>query len=163
MPFEIVHNVGKGVGQLLGAPDDLCDLLPPQGQSRPLTEASAAHRAAYADYLAETPGLLAAAEEWWEGLVAAQGSLGKGRAQAVEAAYEKRVAGPASLPEFVWFIRAAWLRFDRVNLALPEADRVPPACCLLGWPHEEGREEWVRLVTCMPYWPLGLDAEGRWC
>ena len=24
------------------------------------------------------------------------------------------------------------------------------------------RKDYVRLLTCMPYWPLGLDENGNW-
>jgi len=27
---------------------------------------------------------------------------------------------------------------------------------------EEGLKDYVRLLTCMPYWPIGLDENGNW-
>jgi hypothetical protein len=163
MTFEISHNVEKGIRQLLEAPLDLADALPDQGISRPLHKATAAHQEIYRRYLADFQTAYGICDEWWEGCVAAFVRLGLDTDAANEQAYEKRVAGPASAPEFVWFIRSYWLEFDRLNASLSPEERVPPQTALLGWLVDEKRDDFVRLLTCMPYWPIGLDENGNWC
>ncbi len=164
MAFEIVHNVEKGVRQLLGAPTDVADWASEvQGRPRPLFEAHPTLRDVYARFLADLPDAYEMADDWWARCVGAQLDLGLDSAAALQAAYEKRVAGPASLPLVVWFIRSSWLAADRANRALPPEDRVPPEHVLLGWLVDAGLDEYVRLLTCMPYWPIGLDADGNWC
>lgn len=163
MAIEIDHNVPKAVRQLLGAPSDLREILPEQGESRSLAAATKDHQAQFARYCADFATVYPLAEEWWEGLVGAFLDEGLDRPGAVDEAYDKRPAGPASAPEFVWLVRHHWLEFDAINRRLEPQDRVPPETCLLGWLVEEKREDYVRLLTCMPYWPIGLDAQGNWC
>lgn len=164
MAFQIVHNVEKGVRQLLGAPADVADWVEGhQGRPRPLATAHPALSAVYARYLADLPDAYEVADDWWKRCVGAQLDLGLAPEAALRAAYEKRVAGPASEPTVVWFVRASWLAVDRANRVLSAEDRVPPEHVLLGWLVEEGRDDYVRLLTCMPYWPIGLDADGNWC
>lgn len=85
------------------------------------------------------------------------------RDEALDEAYAQRAAGPASAPEFVWFIRHFWLRVDALNRTLPLERRVAPQDLLLGWLAEAGDDESVELATAMPYWPIGLDDQGQWC
>ncbi len=163
MAFKVAHNVEKGVRQLLDAPSDIAHLVPPQGRPRPLSEAAAGHRQLFALYLADLSTAYAIGDEWWKGCVGAFQGLGHSADEANELAYEKRVAGPASAPEVVWFVRSYWMAFDKLNTELPEGERVPPAVALLGWLVDGDHDDYVRLLTCMPYWPIGLDAEGNWC
>jgi hypothetical protein len=163
MSFEIVHNIEKGVRQLLEAPSDLIGLLQDQGRRVPFAEAGSGHRALFAEYVGDFAHAYHVGDVWWESCVVAQQSLGLGRREAIDAAFDRRLAGPASAPEVVWFFRTYWLAFDRLNLSLAPAERVRPEHALLGWLVEEGHDDYVRLLTCMPYWPIGLDAEGNWC
>jgi hypothetical protein len=163
MPFDIVHNVEKGVRQLLAAPSDLAEFLPPQGRAKPIAAATPAHQELFRAYVADFPTAYFIADSWWKGCVEAYTELGHSREEAVDLAYDRRLAGPASAPEVVWFVREYWLDCARLNASLPEADRVPPEVVLLGWLVEENHTEYVKLVTCMPYWPMGLDDKGNWC
>ncbi|MDX8500497.1 hypothetical protein RFM99_18985 [Mesorhizobium sp. VK4C] len=163
MAFDIVHNIDKAVRQLLEAPNDLAELMPDQGAVKSMSEATDQHRDIYAKYIANFDVAYQIADDWWEGCVAAYTEDGYGPDEANELAYDKRLAGPASAPEVVWFFRNYWLAFDEVNRALPPKDRVPPQVAMLGWLVEEGRTDYVRLLTCMPYWPIGLDENGNWC
>jgi hypothetical protein len=40
---------------------------------------------------------------------------------------------------------------------------VPPQVFLFGWlVSEGGHDEWVEVMTAMPYWPIGLSEQGEW-
>lgn len=163
MAFEIVHDIDKAVRQLLDAPNDLAAFVPEQGKPRPVAAGTAQHQDIYAKYLANFEVAYEVADDWWKGCVAAYLEDGYDAEEANELAYEKRLAGPASAPEVVWFFRNYWLAFDEVNRSLEPKDRVPPQVAMLGWLVEENRKNYVRLLTCMPYWPIGLDENGNWC
>lgn len=163
MSLETVHNVELGTYQLLHAPDDLGGLALAQGLARPRREATRGHGKLYEEYLADFVMAYEVAEEWWRSCVSAHVSAGVPRSLAIDTAFEKRLAGPASAPEFVWFIRLYWLLCDEINRGLPEWDRVPPQVFLLGWLVDDGLNDYVQLVTAMPYWPIGLDENGNWC
>jgi hypothetical protein len=162
MAFEIVHNVEKAVRQLLGAPRDLYADIPDQGREKPLARATEAHRSLYAKYISDFATAYEIGDAWWEDCVEAFVSDGYSKEEAVDLAYGKRLAGPASAHEVVWFFRTYWLSFDELNRGLPPDDRVPPQVAMLGWLVEEKRKDYVRLLTCMPYWPIGLDENGDW-
>ncbi|MCO5066551.1 MAG: hypothetical protein M9924_19395 [Rhizobiaceae bacterium] len=162
MAFKIVHNVQKAVQQLLEAPDDLAPLVTDQGRARPLTQAGSEHQSLYAQYITDFETAYEIGDAWWQDCVDAFTEDGHPEDEAVDLAYSKRLAGPASAPEVVWFFRTYWLAFDEVNRALPPEDRVPPQVALLGWLVEEDRTEYIRLLTCMPYWPIGLDENRNW-
>lgn len=162
MAFKIVHNVDKATRQLLEAPNDLGAYIPDQGRPRALAEASTEHQALYAEYIADFANAYEIGDNWWQDCVRAFTSDGYSEEEAIDEAYGKRLAGPASAPEVVWFFRTYWLAFDELNRSLAADDRVPPQVALLGWLVEEDRKDYVRLLTCMPYWPMGLDENGNW-
>ena len=77
--------------------------------------------------------------------------------------YERWPWGPAQDLIWIWFIRMFWLECDAINLTLPFDDRVAPQQVLLGWLVEQNESAYVTLVTAMPYWPVGIDANDAWC
>ncbi|WP_095080760.1 hypothetical protein [Mesorhizobium sophorae] len=162
MAFKVVHNIENGVRQLLNAPDDLAGQVPGQGKAKPIAEATEQHREIYAEYIANFEVAYKVADNWWQGNVQAFVEEGYDHDEAVDLAFDRRLAGPASAPEVVWFFRNYWLEFDEVNRSLPAADRVPPQVAMLQWLVDEKYEDYVQLITCMPYWPIGLDENGNW-
>ncbi|MER8848955.1 MULTISPECIES: hypothetical protein [Mesorhizobium] len=100
---------------------------------------------------------------WWEAIIENRSALGGGRQDAIEDAFNKQVAGAASSPYVVWVIRKFWLSSEIINETLPPSQRVAPDKFLLQWLIDSNDTELVRLVACMPYWPIGLDENGHWC
>ncbi|MER8447171.1 hypothetical protein NKH52_28710 [Mesorhizobium sp. M1066] len=163
MALETIHNVEKGLSRLYCSPTDV-DTLLRQGAAKPLAEAGSDHRQLFSEYLEGLSIVYPIAAEWWSGLIDAQArENSQERDSAVRMAFLRRVAGPASDPQFVALIREFWLRCVALNASLAEGDKVPPQVLLLGWLVEAERSDFVCLVTCMPYWPIGLDAKGNWC
>lgn len=163
MSFVVLHDIKKGIRQLLEAPEDLYHLIPHQGNHKPLADATERHQKLYLDYLRDFAVAYEVGDDWWQGCVAAFARDGRSSEEANELAFEKRLAGPASAPEVVWFFRKYWLDFDAVNRSLDPEQRVPPQTAVLGWLVDQKLDDYVRFLTCMPYWPIGLDENGNWC
>ncbi len=163
MALMTEHNVERGIARLLGGPIDLEDQIENGGIPVSLAEASAMHRDLYRDYLQQLPEVYQVAEGWWIGCVHAYVSQGLSEEAALDQAFSRRIAGPASEPQVINFFRTFWLRCAALNRDLPETQRIPPQTLLLQWLVEEDRQEFVTLITCMPYWPVGLDEHGNWC
>ena len=163
MSLETIHNVEKGVYRLLNAPKDVQGGTPTSDYSGRVNDADEQLQQLFDAYRTGFPFFYPHSERWWKGCIAAEETQGRTRKEAVQAALEPRLAGPASAPEFVWFIRYFWLRCDDLNKKLPLAHRVAPQVVLLKWLVDAGEQDNVELVTCMPYWPIGLDEHGEWC
>jgi hypothetical protein len=163
MALETIHNVEKGVYRLLNAPRDIQGGTPVSDYLSRVEHASEEHQKLFTAYRTGYPFFHPHAERWWKGCIAAELTENRTREEAMHAAYERRAAGPASAPEFVWFIRYFWLRCDDLNKKLPLEHRVAPEVLMLKWLVDVGEHDYVTLITCMPYWPLGLDEHGEWC
>jgi hypothetical protein len=158
--FPILHDVGRSRGALLGAPADLDGVDLGHDVSR--ARSSAKHRALHARFLADFARVYDTAVDFIEGPIEARKADGYAEKEAIEEAYDAYFAGPAAAPEFVWLVRRYWLAFDALNRTVPEAQRVAPQVALLGW-LSDAPAAYTRMMTCLPYWPIGLDAAGRWC
>jgi hypothetical protein len=163
MALETLHNVQKGVYQLLNAPSDVEGGTPVSDYDGSAADAHEDLRKLFSAYRNGYRFFYPHAERWWKGCVAAELTEKRTRYEALQAAFERRLAGPASAPEFVWFIRYFWLRCDGINKKLPLEHRVAPEVVLLKWLVDAGDQDYVTLITCMPYWPMGLDEQGEWC
>jgi hypothetical protein len=159
--FPILHDVGRNRSALLAAPADVDGARLGHDVSR--AKASAKQRALHARYLADFARIYDAAVDFFEGPIEGRvREYGMSREAAIEDAYDTYFAGPAAAPELVWLVRRYWLAFDALNRTLPEAQRVAPQVALLGW-LSDAPPGYTRMLTCLPYWPIGLDADGRWC
>lgn len=163
MTLETIHNVEKGVSRLYCSPTDV-EVSASQGTAKPLAAATSTHRQLFDEYLQGLNEVYPIAEKWWASLIDAQArENGEARDTAMRMAFLRRVAGPAADPQFVALIREFWLRCVALNASLAEEEKVPPQELLLGWLVQLEKNDFVRLVTCMPYWPVGIDKQGNWC
>jgi hypothetical protein len=163
MALETIHGIEKGISRLYCQPTDI-EVAMPQGSARPLSKAGKAYQALFAEYRDALEKVLPIAAAWWSGIITSQmKGTSQSREEATTNAFLQRIAGPASDPQVIAVVRTSWLKCAQLNAAAPEADRVPPQEVLLGWLVEAGESDLVQLITCMPYWPIGLDASGNWC
>jgi|LNFM01.2.fsa_nt_gb hypothetical protein len=162
MPFLTVHDVQRGIARLMTAPRDLPPTAPYPDPPVPLAQASSGHQELFAKYTELLEQALTLAEDWWAQLIKVRRDQGLDADDALEAVYSRRAAGPASRPEVVWTIRTHWLACIELNATLPEAQRIPPEVLLLHWLRDGKHDEWVQVLTGMPHWPIGLDADGNW-
>lgn len=163
MPLLTLRPTEEGVARLMWALRDVQEAPDRDTPDRPVAGGSPRHVQLFHAYRQLLGQALREAEPWWEGTVAAQEGRGLDRKEAIAAAFDARYAGPASYPRVAWIVRFAWLECAWINDQGDAALRIRPENLLLGWLVEAGETELVRLIACMPYWPVGLDAEGNWC
>ncbi|WP_181173738.1 hypothetical protein [Mesorhizobium sp. B2-3-12] len=151
-----------GIRRLLAQPLDVA----PQSDVRAVHshgEASPAHRTLFVEYVAELWEAYDVAAEWWADIISTEEERQGGRDKALEKAFDDRVAGAASSPNVVWVIRRYWLKCIAANDAAGEEAGVAAEIFLLQWLIDADEKELVKLVACMPYWPIGQDENGNWC
>lgn len=162
--FEGRHGTARGLERLLGAAVDLRgELLAPVR----LAEASEFHRLAHQAYLRDLERALVEAERWWTAQLDAREDRGLSGEAALADCYAAHPIGPASHPRVLGVIQAYWVLCEEINGILRSTGRaverlVAPEQLLLDWLRDGHRDSWVDALTALPYWPIGLDADGRW-
>jgi hypothetical protein len=163
--FAHRHDVERGLERLLGAGADL--RTRPSTAKLSLAEADDAHRLAHAAWLRDLERALIEAERAWVRELSHREARGRSREQALDDLHTKHRAGPVGHPRVLGVIQAYWALCHEINHALVDAKRhVAPEQLLLGWlrdPSGDRRHEsWLEILSALPYWPVGLDADGRW-
>lgn len=148
------------------APADLVaavrDIAPPDHPApRSYDAATPEQQALFERYVRELRVAKEAADAWWEGLVGKHKSA-KARAKAEAEVREDVPVGPAAHVRAIGVVRKFWLEVAALNRAASPQTRVAPECLLLTWLSEAGHHELAAFVGSYPYWPVGLDAGGRW-
>ena len=105
---------------------------------------------------------LHAAERWWAGVVATSIERAGNFEGGLRLAFTEFFAGPGGFPEVQYVVHHYWLACVELAASLPEHQRLPPETVLLAWLLDGRHDSWLPVFACMPYWPLGLDAEGNW-
>ncbi|QPC94475.1 hypothetical protein [Mesorhizobium sp. INR15] len=156
------YSSDLGIRRLLAQPRDVA---PPKDirVARKHDEASPMHRTLFIEYVAELTDAYDIAAEWWADIISAEEELQGSREKALAKAFDDRVAGAAASPNLVWVIRRYWLKCVTVNVTAGEEAGVAAEIFLLQWLIDAGQTELVKLVACMPYWPIGQDEKGNWC
>jgi len=143
-------------------PSDVTPRSP--GPSSPrLQDASDQHRLLFQTYVAEFQKLYPELSRIWDREIETGVTRGLEREQAVAAAHERALAGPAAHPRLIALVRWYWLQCHALNREVGAHAGVPPEQLLLGWLIEVGKSDLVQLIACLPYWPIGLDENGNWC
>ena len=163
MAITTRFNTEAGVRRLLVAHRDLHVYRDWPGDDRSLDMSTSDERMLFEGYVTLLTRVYGIAEDWWESTIAAEEDRQPSREEAVVAAFDKRLAGPASHPAVIWVVRSFWMELVGLQTRQKPPERQRPETVLLKWLVEGERTELVRLIACMPYWPIGLDAEGNWC
>lgn len=162
MTLLTLFPTDKGIDRLLQQPSDVIPRSSARS-GRKAHDAPKALRDLFSDYCNDLRLVYDVAELWWEGTVEAQEDLGLEKDEALKEAIDNRLAGPASHPNVVWIVRAYWLRCSDTDPQSVAYGYAYPEEILLQWLIDAGETELVRLIACMPYWPIGLDENGNWC
>lgn len=139
------------------------EVSPPSAFTRrpALRDASPEHGAAFAEYEARLRGAKARADSWWNDLIAAETKRVGDRDEAIINVKTRRPAGRAVNPAVVAAIRSGWLACAALNERLP-SQAVPPEALVLDWLVQSGADDLAEFVATLPFWPVGLDSDGRW-
>jgi hypothetical protein len=132
---------------------------------RPLTldVADDAHKLAFACYRRDLERALGVAERWWASELSRHEARGLSSEHATNDLFAKHPAGLAGHPRVIGVLSAYWALCHEINHALPDHTRhVAPELLLLAWLRDGRHESWVEALTALPYWPIGLEADGSW-
>ena len=121
------------------------------------------HKGAFDSYLPVALAAIRAGSEWFEGFIQIQEGRLTDRAAAIQECWEFHPAGPATYEDVISAVREAWLTCDSINRDCSEDQRVFPPDFVLAWLLAAGETEAVKIICCIPYWPIGLDENGNWC
>jgi hypothetical protein len=162
--FAHRHDVERGLERLLAAGADLRVRASTAARELSLAEADDAHQLAHAAWLRDLELALIESERAWVRELSHREARGSTREQALDDLYTKHRAGPVGHPRVLGVIQAYWVLCHEINHALVDAKRhVAPEQLLLGWLRDSRRREsWLEILSALPYWPVGLDADGRW-
>ncbi len=161
--FEVQHAPGRGIERLMGA----SRLMPGFGTGaaavNTLTDASIEHRRLFYAYERHLEAALSIAEVWWATVIVTTRARREVKPlHAAAHAFDQYFAGPAVCPELQWTIHRYWTQCMGINARSRASRRVPPESLLLTWLQDDNHPGWLEAVSCLPYWPIGLDGAGRW-
>lgn len=163
MALITFYDTNDGIQRLMNAMFDIAEYPYHDAPYVRIEAAPEGQRVLFGSYLQLIRQACTDAESWWSGTIAAQRAKGLSESDAISKAFDDRMAGPASDPKVVWIVRLVWLECMNRNSGLEPAQCIRPEILLLQWLIDAGETELVRLVACMPYWPIGLDENGNWC
>lgn len=149
--------------RLLSAPSDLPQVAPRQNAARERQEAHPSYDALFLRYRRDLETALAVAEPWWAGVVkrSSPGWFSR-RKTAIQRAYDRFFAGGAGHPVVQGVLHDYWLECVELADTLEAPLQLPPETVLLRWLLDGRHDSWVRCLTALPHWPIGLDADGHW-
>jgi hypothetical protein len=126
--------------------------------------AGSAHRALFESYVRELRSARTAAEEWWEAQIDQERTMRTrgDQDQAVLNVAERLPVGPISHGLVIGTVRRYWLACVAINSQVAPGERVAPQDFILRWLLEAGSTNLAVFLSRFPFWPMGMDPEGRW-
>jgi hypothetical protein len=156
------EKIRQGVTRLMTAPIDLAKCGAPVWR-KPVGQSYASeYRLLFETYERQIGAAADEAQKWWESTIDARVDANCDLEAAASEAWYSRPAGPASYPGLVRVIRSNWLTCANLNRRTGPDQGVPPEILLLGWLDDGKHAKEVKVLSCMPYWPIGLTRDGQW-
>lgn len=155
-------HLEAGILRLLAAPLDLADCGARVWADPPGHTGSGEHRRLFAAYLGALDRVVPEARRIWLAVIADVQTKIPDRRAAMLNALQFQVAGAAFDGCVIAVIRQFWLECDRLNDEVSSHERVAPQHFVLDWLVRAGKRDAVEVLGGMPYWPIGLDRDGRW-
>lgn len=163
MDLRTRHSIDLGKERLLNAPRDVVSVPTCPEQETQRQFADREFQQMFQSYLKDMADVYEIASETWEADLDELIEYGSTEEQAIETKLGICAAGPAENLSLTWLIRKYWLECDMRNRHCDKSRRVRPETLLLSWLEPGRHDDFIRLLTCMPYWPIGLDENGNWC
>ena len=160
---KIFHNIDMGHKRLMVQPSDVV------GRNEPATglaDASTHHNDAahlFSSYTKDLALVCDTATSWWNDLVERSERECSSEKDAIRLNYERRPAGPASHPFVTSCLRDYWIAFIQHRSRKPGAELWTPETVMLHDLERAGFAREHKILSAMPYWPIGLDENGNWC
>lgn len=149
--------------RLMEAPRDVSTASVYAGTQPSHGDAHVRYSALYSNYVSNFHGIFEEVVEDWEASLDELIEEGATLENAIQSKIENCAAGPAESKLLVWLVRKYWLDCEEIGKGLDPEARVRPEVLLLRWLADDGHDQFVELLTAMPYWPIGLDEDGNWC
>ena len=125
------------------------------------TAASKPYRVLFEAYLAELRTAKGWSEEWWDSLVKAEKDRCGSKKRAVANVKTSWPVGPVAHKGMIGVIRKFWLGCQTLNQKSAESNRVPPEEFIMGWLIRQD-EALAEFLSDLPFWPIGIDGDGKW-
>jgi len=120
------------------------------------------HTALFEQYVGELRHAKAWADSWWTSLIKMEVQRTDNPTIAKQLVKIRNPVGPVAHGSVIAVVRKYWLECVAMNAEQPAAEQVPPEQFLLGSLLCPAHEELARFLSSLPYWPIGMDADGRW-
>lgn len=130
--------------------------------AKPLKDISAPHRELFDRYVQDMRRAIRGADAWWDAMVRTQQSRGADSVQAQRAVRKLNPVGRVADRAVIATLRKYWLACEEINANLPTGMQLPPEEFVLGRLVNSPFEDVARFLSDLPYWPMGMDAAGKW-
>jgi hypothetical protein len=120
------------------------------------------HAALRGDYLMELREAKRWADSWWRSVVETELQRSDEPVEAKRRLAAKYPAGPAAHGSVIAVLRKYWLACVALNENSVPKTQMPPEEFLLGSLVDSPELDLAELISGLPYWPIGVDADGKW-
>ncbi|MBZ9942459.1 hypothetical protein LB533_15295 [Mesorhizobium sp. BR1-1-13] len=156
------HNIYSGIHRLHNAPKDVYTKRDYATARIGYDDAPPECKALFADYCRDLKDAYDNARAVWEAKIDSLQATGVSEKNAIAQLLRDRIAGPADHRMLTGVIRKYWLACDEQNRGRPDF-WVPPETFAIKWFYDQQNEDFLQLLSALPYWPIGLDRNGDWC
>ena len=120
------------------------------------------HRLLLDSYVQDLRRAKAWAKSWWTGMIETEQKRAGSRAEAIRTVRMKYPVGDVAHGSVIAVVRDYWLRCVELNEAVSPSSQMPPEEFLLGSLLRPPLEELAQFLSALPYWPIGINASGKW-
>lgn len=159
----ILHSVDFGWEIRFQAPKDVRDPTNREPQAPASIAVMPAYAALGRAWRADLAAAADGAVDWWTAVVTKQRQGEEPWRDAAIKAYRLFLSGPGGHEALISVVRRYWLAAVDLSRDLPPDQRMLPEDFLLSGLDRTRDRRSVLILTAMPYWPIGIDAQGRWC
>ena len=147
------------IDALMQAARDFISGAAPPSAAQPLTSM---HAELFVHYVQDLRRAKDQAQDWWEDVVATEQTRTHDRSHALRVLRLRFPAGPVGDLRVVAVIRQYWLACTSLNASVESSRHVRPEEFLMGRLIGGRDQDLALFLADLPYWPIGMDADGNW-